>query len=354
MASCAAPQSLPRFVTCLSSVRGSVFRATFRTESSSFPRSLCSSGCDGYFSYQGNPRRDVSISQSWLEKVFEIQVWWPLEQKTTDWISYGQSIDESLAAGASRWNRLSLDSQNLSTRTDWWIWSKKSACEPGHGSTTPPPKNVTTPGTRSCWKKWTKETSKSRCKLCTGTARRVRGRSDLQRAPVEDCFAAGECRSAGDAMLIVSPASLFSVELLLRFVGRSRQNLSPKAEDCVLLFPAARKLTAGACSSILLCRQIMLSENSQPQRDGQSYFRSRPSPFQGIIMHQFRVTTQTDCRRSFSRRLRRRITAFVISSVALIILEMPCTKAVSAESTTRPNVVYIMADELGYFELSCL
>ncbi len=71
-------------------------------------------------------------------------------------------------------------------------------------------------------------------------------------------------------------------------------------------------------------------------------------------MYQFCITTQTDCRRSYSSGLRRRITAFAISALASVVLQTPCTKAVFAESATRPNVVYIMADELGYFELSCL
>lgn len=46
--------------------------------------------------------------------------------------------------------------------------------------------------------------------------------------------------------------------------------------------------------------------------------------------------------------------ALAIFAVAISALQTFSVKAFSAEPTVRPNVVYIMADELGYFELSCL
>lgn len=61
--------------------------------------------------------------------------------------------------------------QRSLTLTDWWKLSKKSACERGHVSITPLPKNATTIGTRLHWKEWTAKTSKSRF-------------SDLNRVPL--------------------------------------------------------------------------------------------------------------------------------------------------------------------------
>ena len=49
-----------------------------------------------------------------------------------------------------------------------------------------------------------------------------------------------------------------------------------------------------------------------------------------------------------------RAATFALSALAFTLLQAPDEKAVSAEPAPRPNVVYIMADELGYFELSCL
>ena len=52
--------------------------------------------------------------------------------------------------------------------------------------------------------------------------------------------------------------------------------------------------------------------------------------------------------------VRHRLTAFVIAISTIHMLYTPFSKAAATDSATRPNVVYIMADELGYFELSCL
>lgn len=54
------------------------------------------------------------------------------------------------------------------------------------------------------------------------------------------------------------------------------------------------------------------------------------------------------------RQLRARLSVFVLATITFCFTASLCPKAFSAESDTRPNVVYIMADELGYFELSCL
>lgn len=50
----------------------------------------------------------------------------------------------------------------------------------------------------------------------------------------------------------------------------------------------------------------------------------------------------------------RRLPGLFIVLLALVIFQLHNNVAFAAERTARPNVVYIMADELGYFELSCL
>jgi arylsulfatase A-like enzyme len=59
-------------------------------------------------------------------------------------------------------------------------------------------------------------------------------------------------------------------------------------------------------------------------------------------------------RRSSLRHFFHRTATLALAALAIAILQSSFSKALSAEPITRPNVIYIMADELGYFELSCL
>lgn len=57
------------------------------------------------------------------------------------------------------------------------------------------------------------------------------------------------------------------------------------------------------------------------------------------------------CRRAFPRHLQHRTTALAIAAIAVIFSLAFCADPIEAESTDRPNIVFILADDLGYREL---
>ena len=70
-------------------------------------------------------------------------------------------------------------------------------------------------------------------------------------------------------------------------------------------------------------------------------------------MSQFATPTRAGCRRQFSRHLLHGIAALSIASLLLITSQLHSAPAVVGESIGQPNIVLILADDLGWADLGC-
>jgi len=70
-------------------------------------------------------------------------------------------------------------------------------------------------------------------------------------------------------------------------------------------------------------------------------------------MIRFLTETQAGCRRSFPRHLLHRITTHVFLIASAVIPQLIYTPPLQANQAGRPNIVLIMADDLGWMDLHC-
>lgn len=70
-------------------------------------------------------------------------------------------------------------------------------------------------------------------------------------------------------------------------------------------------------------------------------------------MSRFLNATQAGCRWTFPRQLPHRIAGHVLAICVVLTLQLVCAPSGNAKSSDRPNVLLIMADDLGYSDLGC-
>ncbi len=70
-------------------------------------------------------------------------------------------------------------------------------------------------------------------------------------------------------------------------------------------------------------------------------------------MIQFPATTRSGCRRLFRREFLRGMTTLAATACAAFVAQTLWISTVQADSSERPNVVLIMADDLGFSDLGC-
>ncbi|MEZ6125079.1 MAG: arylsulfatase [Planctomycetaceae bacterium] len=73
----------------------------------------------------------------------------------------------------------------------------------------------------------------------------------------------------------------------------------------------------------------------------------------GLTMFQFLTKTQAGCRRLFPRHLQHRITTQAFLLLAVATVQLCYGQPLHADQPRRPNIVLIMADDMGYSDAGC-
>jgi arylsulfatase len=70
-------------------------------------------------------------------------------------------------------------------------------------------------------------------------------------------------------------------------------------------------------------------------------------------MFQLLAITPAGCRRPFPRHLLRKTNTLAISAVVILVTQTVCLQQVNADQAARPNIVLIMADDMGFSDVGC-
>jgi arylsulfatase A len=100
------------------------------------------------------------------------------------------------------------------------------------------------------------------------------------------------------------------------------------------------------------CHNDRGGARDRDERKSSATLRKGFSVFQ-FLARSTRVLGRIDCRRFFSRHLLQRLATHTFFGFVALFTQILYTESLTAESGDRPNVVFILADDLGWGEVGC-